>query len=124
MLSDTDIINIKDNIEFLKPFKEMSDTLEGEKYITVSMIQSFMVKIKSHLTVNPTDSPIIRKMKKPMLAKALDRHSGDALNIIKSSSMIDPRFKRKIYNVNEQLEKDFLALTITLNQGDQDSHSQ
>ena len=59
-----------------------------------------------------------------MLTKALDRHSGDALNIIKFNSMIDPRFKRKIYNVNEQLEKDFLALTITLNQGDQDSHSQ
>ena len=64
MLSDPDITNIKDIIELLKPFKEMSDTLEGEKYITVSMIQSFMVKIKSHLTVNPTGSPIIRKLKK------------------------------------------------------------
>ena len=46
------------------------------------------------------------------------------LNIIQFSSMIDPHFKRKIYNVSEQLEKEFFALTITLNQGDQDSHSQ
>ena len=43
-----------------------------------------------------------------MLAKAIDRHSGDALNIIKFSSMIDPHFKRKIYNASEQLEKDII----------------
>ena len=76
------------------------------------MIQSFMVKIKSHLTVNstvnPTDSPIIIKMKKKtMLAKALDRHSGDALNMVKFSSIVDPHFIRKIYNVNDELEKYF-----------------
>ena len=42
-------------------------------------------------------------MRKPMQNKALDRHSGDALNIIKFSSKIDPHFKREIYNVNEQM---------------------
>ena len=124
MLSDADITNIKDIIELLKPFKEMSDTLEGEKYITVSMIQSFNVQIQRHLQPKSTDSSLIRKMKQPMLAKALTRHSGEALNIIKYSSMIDPRLKRRKSNVTEQMKEDFLALTISLNQGDQDSQSQ
>ena len=98
-------------MELLKPFKEMSDTLEGEKYITVSMIQSFNVQIQKNLQTKTTDSSLIRKMKQPMLAKALTRHSGEALNIIKYSSKIDPHFKRKQFNVIEQME-DFLALTI------------
>ena len=112
MLSDSDIDDIKEIIELLKPFKHMSDTLEGEKYITVSMIHSFNVQIQRHLQPKSTDSSLIRKMKQPMLAKALTRHSGEALNIIKFSSMIDPRFKRKKI-VTEQMEEDFLALTIS-----------
>ena len=96
MLSDSDIDDIKVMIELLKPFKQMSDAIKGEKYITVSMIQYFNVQTQRHLQPNSTDSSLIKKMKHPMLAKSLNRHSGDALNIIKFSSMIDPRFKGRV----------------------------
>ena len=41
----------------------------------------------------------------------------------KLSVTVSP-LKRKTFNVTEQLEEEFLALTISLNQGDQDSQSQ
>ena len=50
MLSETDLNNIEAMIGLLKPFKEISDTLEGETYATVSMVHSYMVSIKLHLT--------------------------------------------------------------------------
>ena len=70
------------------------------------------------------DTSLIKKMKEPMLDKLLTRHSDEAINIIKFSSKIDPHFKRKDFNATEQMEKDLLALTIHLNQGDQDSQSE
>ena len=47
-----------------------------------------------------------------MVNKALNRCSGDALEIIKFHLMIDPRFKRKKMNVTEQLEEDFLVQSV------------
>ena len=116
MLSEYDIIDIKGIIALLQPFKQISETLEGEKYVTVSMIKSFIDKIQKHLQPMAHDTSLIKKMKEPMLDKLLTRHSGEAINIIKFSSKIDPRFKRKDFNSTEQMEKDLLALTIDLNQ--------
>ena len=62
-LPDTDLKNIEAMIVLLKPFKEISDTLEGETYVTVSMVHSYMVSIKLHLTEQKTDLPIIKKKK-------------------------------------------------------------
>ena len=61
MLTDLDLDNIDAMIVLLKPFKEISDTLEGETYVTVSMVHSYMVSIKVHLTEQKTDLPIIKK---------------------------------------------------------------
>ena len=59
-----------------------------------------------------------------MLIKTQSRYSGDSLKIIQYSSMLDPRFKRKKYNVDENLEQDLITLAITLNQSDQNLQSQ
>ena len=61
MLTDLDLDNIAAMIVLLKPFKEISDTLEGETYVTVSMVHSYMVSIKVHLTEKDIDLPIIKK---------------------------------------------------------------
>ena len=60
MLSETDLNNIEAMIGLLKPFKEISDTLEGERYVTVSMVQSYMVLIKGYLAEKNTDLPIVK----------------------------------------------------------------
>ena len=124
MLSEQDIIDIKGIIALLQPFKLISETLEGEKYVTVSMIQSFIDKIQKHLQPMTCDTSLIKNMKKSMLEKLLTRHSDEAINIIRFSSKIDPRFKRKEFNSTQEMENDLMALTIQLNQGDQDSQSQ
>ena len=61
MLSETDLKNIDAMIDLLKPFKEISDTLEGEQYVTLSMIQSFMVIIKDYLRDKDTYLSLIKK---------------------------------------------------------------
>ena len=62
MLTDLDLDNIDAMIVLLKPFKEISDTLEGETYVTVSMVHSYYVSIKGHLTEKDTDLPIMKKI--------------------------------------------------------------
>ena len=63
MLTDLDLDNIDAMIVLLKPFKEISDTLEGETYATESMVHSYIVSIKGHLTEKDTDMPIIKNEK-------------------------------------------------------------
>ena len=49
MLTKHDLENIDAMIDLLKPFKEISDTLEGETYVTVSMVHSYMISIKKKI---------------------------------------------------------------------------
>ena len=60
ILTHHDLDNIAAMIVLLKPFKEISDTLEGKTYATVSMVHSYMVSIKVRLIEKDTDLPIIK----------------------------------------------------------------
>ena len=57
-------------------------------------------------------------MKDVMLNKTQSRYSGEYLKIIQCSSMLDPRFKKKKYNVDTNLEQEVINLAVILNQSD------
>ena len=59
-----------------------------------------------------------------MLIITQSRYSDESLKIIQYSSMLDPRFKTKMYNVDTNLEQELINLAVSLNQSDQNLQSQ
>lgn len=56
-------VQIKELVAFLKLFKDITQDIEGDKYVTLHYVIPPFEKIKKHLDYNTTDLPFIDDMK-------------------------------------------------------------
>ncbi|ALC44430.1 maker722 [Drosophila busckii] len=95
MLSTSELDICRDFCELLKPFKEATERVSGESYVTVSlvvpMISMSLAKIRKTI-VQSADGMF---MKDVLMQKADDYLTGLSKNkILIKASLLDPRFKK------------------------------
>jgi hypothetical protein len=93
-LSDSDISDLEDILPVLKPLKSVTTVLCSEYMPTVSMILPTKSKIMRSMTCDPSDSPLVKSVKKAISDDIKDRYLEPTLNqFLNESTALDPRFK-------------------------------
>lgn len=79
----------------LRPFKTATDATQGDAYITISMVYTILVKIKStHLLVDAEhDSELVQLVKKGIEEQVVERFKDPSFNHAVIATGVDPRFK-------------------------------
>lgn len=83
---------IKAMIDFLDPFNELTEQLSGEKYVTISMVNAYLPKLKAHLEQD-FEHDSITKAAKAFKSKLdeYEEHIDHPTAVI--ATVLDPRFK-------------------------------
>lgn len=91
-IQEIDWLLIEDLLKFLDPFKEITEQLSGQKYATISMVNAYMPKLRSHLDQSFTNECITSAAKafKHKLEEYND-HLDQPAAIL--ATVLDPRFK-------------------------------
>ena len=95
MPSDAEISAMETFLEVLKPIVEITETLGGERVVTISAVRPLLHKLLSiHLVERSSDSPLAKTIKKILMADLKDRHSEETVtSLINKACLLDPRFK-------------------------------
>ncbi|KPU75502.1 uncharacterized protein Dana_GF26419 [Drosophila ananassae] len=95
MLTSNEIYLCQDFCDFLKPFKEATEKISGDNYVTVSMIIpliALLVEKIRNLNVASNEGILTKEL---LLKVSEDRFKSLQCNkILAKSSMLDPRFKK------------------------------
>ena len=93
MPSDAEISTMETFLEVLQPIVEITETLGGEKLVTISATRPLLYKLLSiHLVENSSDSLLAKTMKEIMMGDLKDRYD-DVMSLINKACFLDPRFK-------------------------------
>lgn len=97
---------LKHVIDFLKLFKDMTDDIEGEKYVTLHYVLPLFEKLRSHLVSVDEDVEIIDEMKNAGLEYIRkDFTEIKPTPIHKLASFLHPMFKSlRMCSISEKIE--------------------
>lgn len=97
---------LKNVIDFLKLFKDMTDDIEGDKYVTLHYVLPLFEKLRSHLRSEDDDVDIIEEMKnagREYIHKNLNEIKPTLIH--KLSSFLHPMFKSlRMCSIVEKIE--------------------
>ena len=92
-------------IALLKPFKEVGEVFGRDKDITLTSIVPMFCYLKTTvLFENPSDSAMIKDMKKHMLTKLENRYNQQQWKFLKTVTILDPRVKGQVINEHSILD--------------------
>ena len=81
-------------IEVLNPIATLTDTLSGEKHVTISTLLTITRHIEKAMTVTAEDTGLVGEMKTALLEDMKKRNtSSDVEELIHTASFLDSRFK-------------------------------
>lgn len=94
--SGDDLKIVENVIEVLKPFKDITETVSGEKYTTVSLVKSLLHHLLTQsLEVKVEDPVCIQHMKSAMKQNLRSRYSLPEVDqLLRVVCFLDPQFKR------------------------------
>lgn len=90
-IDDIDEKLLRELCEFLKPFKECSDSLSGDTYPTIHLVAPWFHKLRNHVNIQQADSTEMRILKRHG-ATFVDEYL-KIEDIYYGASMLDPRFR-------------------------------
>ena len=98
LILDGDEINkVNEIIQLLEHFKLVGEVLGKESGVTISSIVPMFALLKDTVLINsPSDSAMLRDMKRHMLSKLSSRYSQDQQVYLTSVAYLDPRFKGSV----------------------------
>lgn len=97
-LTDTDISNIEETVQTLKPMMVATNIMCEEKSPTISIIAPLHAQLLSETTCTVEDCPLVREIKSAInqdLSKRYD--SAQEKDYLYISSALDPRFKSLLF---------------------------
>jgi len=93
MPSDLEISTMETFLEVLQPIVQITETLGGEKLVTISAVRPLLYKLLSiHLVEKSSDSSLAKTMKNILLGDLKNRYD-DVMSLINKACFLDPRFK-------------------------------
>ena len=111
MPSDHEFAAMSDFLTVMEPFVQITEALGGEEWITITMVQPLLHKLLNvHLNISPSESRIIKTMKKAMFDNLSNRYTGPILSLLTKACFLDPRLKLPAFM--SQNEKDELISDI------------
>ena len=95
---------LEDLVEVLKPFKDITSQLSGEKYVTISIIKPILHHVLNDvLKVSGSESACILQIKMEMKTNLEPRYQDpDVQNILNNACILDPRFKHLPFLENDE----------------------
>ena len=104
MPSDQEFSCLEAVVSVLKPLACFTDTLSGEKCVTISAVLPLVKHISQLMEVTSSDCRIVKQMKQTIVADLTARYSDTAISdILETSSYFDPQFRLKFANDSESL---------------------
>lgn len=105
---------LKEIMEVLRPFKDTSELVSGQKYATISFYMPSIDRLQLHfLSNNTSDSEAITQMKNVMINEFSARFTGTAFSDMSDSIILsvymDPRFKNFNFIEDETERKDMIS---------------
>ena len=87
---------VENVIEVLKPFKDITETVSGEEYTTVSLVKPLLHHLLTQSLVIQKEDPVcIPRMKTAMKENLKSRYNIPKVNrLLQVVCFLDPRFKR------------------------------
>ena len=95
MPSDVEVSVMETFLEVLKPIVEITETLGGEKLVTMSAVKPLLHKLLSiHLIEKSRDTQLAKTIKSTLLGDLKERYkTAEVKNLINKACLLDPRFK-------------------------------
>ena len=76
MPSDAEYSSMETFLQVLQPIVEITETLSGEKLVTISAVRPLLHKLLSiHLIEKPSDSSLAKEIKKILMIDLKDRYN-------------------------------------------------
>jgi hypothetical protein len=92
-------------VTILKPFKEVTEVLSGEQYMSLSVAETMIGKLKRCTSSQP-DNDILKMLESKLHENLKERFALSEENLLTVlSALLDPRYKRMKYVESEDLKK-------------------
>ena len=83
MPSDHEFAAMSDFLTIMEPFVQITEALGGEEWITITMVRPLLHKLLNvHLNISPSESQLIKTMKKAMFDNLSNRYTGPILSLL------------------------------------------
>ena len=94
MPSEHEFAAMSDFLTVMEPFVQITEALGGEEWITITMVRPLLHKLLNvHLNISPSESQLIKTMKKAMFDNLSNRYTGPILSLLAKACFLDPRLK-------------------------------
>ena len=104
MPSDTEISIMEAFVEVMKPIALITETIGGEKRVTLSAVRSLIYKLlNKYLEITPEDSRIKKEIKKAVKTDLENRYNDPQVEeLLNKACFLDPRFKSLSFLTEEE----------------------
>ena len=94
MPSEVEFAAMESFIKILKPLVEITETMGGQKWVTISAVCSFLYKLL-HISFNTTsnDTQLEKSIKESLKNNLSGRYSGKTMDLLNKACFLDPRFR-------------------------------
>ena len=104
ILDEDEQNKIQELITLLEPFKHVVEQFGRDQDVTLTSIVPMFHYLKTNVLIQkPTDSQMIKDMKKHMLTKLENRYNQQQMNFLKTVTVLDPRVKSRVITEQQVL---------------------
>ena len=113
VLGVTELNKLQAVVKLMRIFLKFSTILGGDKYVTMLYLKVMVIKIKDYIQETPSDSQMIKAMKEAMRDNLRLRYtSKEQQTMLDISSVLDVRFKNRLYNSSASVKENMLLEAI------------
>ena len=105
MPSEVEFAAMESFIKILKPLVEITETMGGQKWVTISAVRPFLYKLL-HISFNTTsnDTPLEKSIKESLKNNLSGRYSEKTMDLLNKACFLDPRFRSLSFLTVEEKE--------------------
>ena len=105
MPSEVEFAAMESFIKILKPLVEITETMGGQKWVTISAVRPFLYKVL-HISFNTTsnDTPLEKSIKESLKNNLSGHYSGKTMDLLNKACFLDPRFRSLSFLTVEEKE--------------------